>query len=132
MRFSVLALVGVCLLPLPSEALSLDDARAVRALQSRLMVAALKCDVPELYNPVVERHRDLFARADRFLRTRHGARHDSWLTEMANRDSRRANDLGDGACADARPLAEAVLTAPSDLGVLAALARAYQVSWPRP
>jgi hypothetical protein len=132
MRTAVLALAAACLLPLPAAALSLDDARAMRALQSRLMVAALKCDAPELYNPVVERHRPLLAQAERVLRARHGRRHDRWTTEMANQDSRRANGLGDGACDDARPLAEALLAAPSEGPVLAALARAHQVSWPRP
>lgn len=132
MRPAALALAAACLAPLPADALSLDDARALRALQSRLMVAALKCDEHALYNPVVERHRALLARAERVLRARHGGRHDRWVTEMANQDSRRANGLGDGACADARALAEAALAAPSEPDALAALARDRQVSWPRP
>jgi hypothetical protein len=132
MRAAALALAAACLLPPPAAALSLDEARALRALQSRLVVAALKCDAHDLYNPVVERHRVLFAKADRMLRARDGGRHDRWVTEMANRDSHRANSLGDGACDDARPLAEALLAAPSDGPVLAALARAHQVSWTRP
>jgi hypothetical protein len=132
MRAASLVLAAAFLLPPPAAALSLDDARALRALQSRLMVAALKCDARDLYDPVVERHRALFAQADRMLRARCGGRHDRWVTEMANLDSRRANSLGDGACDDARPLAEALLAAPSEGPVLAALARVHQVSWPRP
>jgi hypothetical protein len=132
MRASVLALAAACLLSLPAAALSLDDARAIHALQSRLMVAALKCDAPDLYNPVVERHRPLLVQAEHALRARHGRRHDLWVTEIANQNSRRANGLGDRVCDDARHLAEALLAAPSEGPILATLARAHQVSWPRP
>jgi len=130
MRPAALVLAAACLLPLPAAALSLDDARAVRALQSRLMVAALKCDDHALYNPVIDRHRALFSQADRLLRARQGGRHDRRVTETANQDSRRANGLGDGICEDARLLAEAALAVPPD--ALPALARTHQVSWPRP
>lgn len=130
MRPTALVLAATCLLPLPAAALSLDDARALRALQSRLMVAALKCDDHSLYNPVVERHRALFSQAERLLRAHQGGRHDRWVTEMANQDSQRANSLGDAACKDVRPLAEAALAATAEC--LSALARAHQISWPRP
>jgi hypothetical protein len=101
MRFAALVLTTAGLLPLFAAALSLDDARAVRVLQSRLMVAALKCDDHALHNPVVARHRGLFSQTKHLLRGRQSGRHDHWSTEMANQDSRRANGLGDDACADA-------------------------------
>jgi len=130
MRFAALVPTTAGLLPLPAAALSLDDARAVRALQSRLMVAALKCDDHALHNPVVARHRGLFPQAERLLRARQGGRHDRWVAETANQDSLRASGLGDDACADARPLTEAALASPPE--GLPALARARQISWPRP
>jgi hypothetical protein len=101
MRFAALVLTTAGLLPLSAAALSLDDARVVRARQFRLMVAALKCNDHALYNPVVDRHHGLFSQAEHLLRARQGGRHDCWGTEMANQDSRRANGLGDDACADA-------------------------------
>jgi len=101
MRFAALVLTTAGLLPLSAAALSLDDARAVRARQFRLMVAALKCDDHALYNPVVNRHHGLFSQAEHLLRARRGEQHDHWGTKMANQDSRHANGLGDDAYANA-------------------------------
>ncbi|MEE8334023.1 MAG: hypothetical protein V3R85_09255 [Alphaproteobacteria bacterium] len=71
------------------------DGLAVRALQTRLMVAALTCDARADYNQFVTRFRPHLTehgtRMRRYFRHAHGVRHkqalNSYVTDLANRAS---------------------------------------------
>jgi hypothetical protein len=71
------------------------DGLAVRALQTRLMVAALTCDARADYNQFVTRFRPQLtehgSRLRRYFRHAHGNRHkqalNSYVTDLANRAS---------------------------------------------
>lgn len=102
-----------------------DDEMALntRVLQTELMVAALSCDEQQRYNAFVTNYRSLLATQSASLRAwfrraygTAGERElNSFVTRLANDESKRSADTGERYCASAAALmAETLATDPSD------------------
>jgi len=97
------------------------DGLSVRALQSRLMVAALICDSRSDYNAFVTRFRPQLAehgkRLTRYFRRAHGKRYkrelNAYVTELANQASLLSNADRTGFCAASRNAFSRLLRAPA-------------------
>ena len=136
------AVIGACVLGVllsgPASAACLGPADAatfeVVALKTEMMVTALSCGLNRSYDDAVRRFRPQFAARDRalaayFRRTdgrRGQARHDAYLTQMANARSQAQGRDGDDGCARGQALfgEVAALRSDADLAKLAA-AKAY-------
>ncbi len=117
---------------LPAFAAPNDGPLQVRVVQTRLMVAALKCQDADIFDKPFMYHQSAFNRYGRALQTRlRGARLDRWITELSNQESRRANALKDAVCEDALSLGNRLMSIPPN-GDLAQFAQKENVQWPRP
>jgi hypothetical protein len=121
MRLMVAALAGSVALAAwsPAHAVCAREpeftAFNVRALQSRLMVTALTCDMYDQYNSFVMRHRGALDSSRRTLisyfgRAGGGERaFSNYDTELANTQSTASTRRGSLFCADMRPIFAEVL-----------------------
>jgi hypothetical protein len=136
----ILALLLLVLLPgaarpgLAQPMLGAAEQRAfdLRALQSYLMVMALRCGRHDDYNRFVLRFRGELAGAYRsieaFFRRAHGSqaqrRLDTYITSLANQHSQDGMAVGSGFCQWSAPLWPAVMAAPDAAGLAALTAQA--------
>jgi hypothetical protein len=125
MRFYVAALAGSMALAAwsPAQATCARESEvtafSMRALQSRLMVTALTCDMYDQYNTFVLRHRGALDGSRRTLvsyfgRAGGGERaFNSYDTDLANVQSTDSTRRGSLFCADMRPVFAEVLGLPN-------------------
>ena len=137
MRLTPLLLVLLLGAAAPGQAqsaLGAAEQRAfdLRALQSYLMVMALRCGRHDDYNRFVVRFRGELAGAYRtieaFFRRTHGGqaqrRLDGYITSLANQHSQDGIAVGSGFCPWSAPLWPAVMAAPDAAGLAALTAQA--------
>lgn len=113
------------------------DTLTVRALQSRLLVAALSCDAREQYNDFVLRYRPQLATYGKELRAhfrkRHGKRHEralnTYVTELANGASKVSIADRTRFCAESRAALDELLRARSFEAPLTLQAVALDTDW---
>ena len=115
----------------PTEKTAFD----VRALQSQLMVIALTCGEHDRYNAFVKRYERELAGSFRSIsgsfRTAGGTRAlDGYITNLANTQSQDGIRQGTRFCANARPMFDTALAAPTDSAALSAVAQANNLSNP--
>jgi hypothetical protein len=114
----------------PAERAAFD----VRALQSQVMVVALACGEQDQYNAFVTRHSRELGSAFRTISTsyrRAGGQKavDGYITNLANAQSQDGIRQGTNFCANARPMLQAAVAAPTETG-LAEVAKANNLSNP--
>ena len=115
----------------PAEKTAFD----VRALQSQLMVIALTCGEHDRYNAFVKRYERELTSSFRTLtasyRRAGGTKAlDGYITTLANAQSQDGIRQGTRFCANARPMFDAALAAPTDSSALSAVAQANNLSNP--
>ncbi|MEE8443755.1 MAG: hypothetical protein V3S44_00290 [Alphaproteobacteria bacterium] len=117
---AVAALIGASAQAMACAGAGDRDGMAVRALQTRLMVAALTCDARADYNRFVTRFRphltEQATRLRRYFRHAHGERHKQalnlYVTDLANQASTLSINDRAGFCATGRAAFDRLLGAP--------------------
>lgn len=113
------------------------DAQTVRALQSRLMIAALSCNARNDYNRFVttyQRHLAYHGTGLRkYFRKKHGRGHkralNSFVTELANGASQASIKNRSRFCAESRTIFAALMSAPRHQAPLTLQAVALDTDW---
>ena len=113
------------------------DSQIVRALQSRLMIAAFSCNVRADYNQFVNRYRPHLAfhgsGLRQYFRKKHGGAHkralNSFVTRLANGASQASIDDRSGFCAASRVILSELMTAPAHQAPLTLQAVALDTDW---
>jgi hypothetical protein len=113
------------------------DSQIVRALQSRLMIAAFSCNARTDYNRFVKRYRPHLAfHGDglrKFFRKKHGKAHkralNKFVTRLANGASQASIDDRGRFCAESRAIFTALKSAPAHQAPLTLKAVALDTDW---
>ncbi len=90
----------------------------IRALQSQLMIDALKCGQRDGYNTFIRRHRGDLQTADKQIASHFSRidnstgqqRHDTYVTDLANAQSQEAIRQGSSFCQDIKQFVSQALT----------------------
>ena len=115
------------------------DSQTVRALQSRLMIAAFSCNARGDYNQFVNRYQAHLAfhgsGLRRYFRRTHGAAHrralNKFVTRLANGASQVSINNRGGFCAESRAIISELMTAPAHRAPLVLAAVALDTDWRR-
>jgi hypothetical protein len=113
------------------------DSQIVRALQSRLMIAAFSCNARGDYNQFVKRYRPQLAyHGDglrKYFRKKHGKSHkralNKFVTRLANGASQASIKDRGRFCAESRAIFTALRTVPSHQAPLTLQAVALDTDW---
>jgi hypothetical protein len=114
-----------------------SDSQMVRALQSRLMIAALSCNARADYNRFVKRYRSHLAYHGAALRKsfrkKYGKSYrralNKFITEMANGASQASINDRAGFCAESRAIFASLRATPNHRAPLTLQAVAYDTDW---
>lgn len=115
------------------------DSQTVRALQSRLMIAAFSCNARADYNQFVNRYRHHLAfhgyGLRQYFRKKHGGGHlqalNRFVTRLANGASQASISDRGGFCAQSRTILAELMTVPTHEAPLALQAVAIDTDWRR-
>ena len=113
------------------------DSQIVRALQSRLMIAAFSCNARTDYNQFVKRYQPHLAYHGtglrKYFRKKHGRSHkralNKFVTRLANGASQASINNRSGFCADSRAIFSALRSVPSNQAPLTLRAVALNTDW---